>query len=43
MSEQDYSDLDSAFRVAKSNYEVEMLNARAGSAGLVAQGLGNRQ
>jgi len=33
MSEQDYSDLDSAFRVAKSNYEVEMLNARA----LVAQ------
>src|SRR5207248_10909130 len=33
MSEQDYSDLDSALRVARSNYDVEMLNARA----LVAQ------
>ena len=32
-SEQDYSDLESALRVAKSTYDVEMLNARA----LVAQ------
>lgn len=33
MSEQDYSDLESALQVAKSNYDVEILNARA----LVAQ------
>jgi RND family efflux transporter MFP subunit len=33
MSEQDFADLESALHVAKSNYDVEMLNARA----LVAQ------
>jgi multidrug efflux pump subunit AcrA (membrane-fusion protein) len=29
MSEQDFSDLETALRVARSGYEVEMLNARA--------------